>query len=198
LSTWTYEKAQAGILAKNILKKRLALHGYFEQPHMPGLWKHVSHPVWFNLCVNDFGIKYIGIENIQHLYNALKKETYDIVEDYKGELYCGITLKWNYKKQWVDTSMAQDVMKQLVKYGHVALTKSQHCPYSPSAIQYGKDNQAPTPSNDSVLLDKAGKKRIQQIVGSFRFYARAIDPTIVMALSDFSSQQSAPTKNTMK
>ncbi len=36
-----------------------AEHGYFEQPHTPGLWKHVSRPVWFNLCVDDFGIKYI-------------------------------------------------------------------------------------------------------------------------------------------
>ena len=81
-----YGLPQAGILANKLLKKWLALHGYFEQPHMPGLWKHVSHPVWFNLCVNDFGIKYIGIENLQHLYNSLKKETYDIVEDYKGEL----------------------------------------------------------------------------------------------------------------
>ena len=78
---------------------------------MPGLWKHISHPVWFNLCVDDFGIKYIGIENLQHLYDALKKETYNIVKDYKGELYCGIILKWNYKKRWVDTSMAQYVMK---------------------------------------------------------------------------------------
>ncbi len=89
-------------------------------------------------------------------------------------------------------------MKQLVKYGHVTPTKPQHCPYSPNAIQYRKDNQAPTPSNDSSLLDKAGKKRIQQIVGSFLYYAQAVDPTIVMALSDLSSQQSAPTENTMK
>jgi hypothetical protein len=94
--------------------------------------------------------------------------------------------------------MAQYVMKQLVKYGHVAPAKPQHCPYSPNAIQYGKDNQTPMPSNDSPLLDKAGKKRIQQIVGSFLYYAQTVDPTIVMALSDLSSQQSAPTENTMK
>jgi hypothetical protein len=29
---------QAGILANKLLKKRLAKHGYFEQPHTPGLW----------------------------------------------------------------------------------------------------------------------------------------------------------------
>ena len=116
-----------------------------------------------------FGIKYIGIKNLQHLYNALRKETYKIVEDYKGELYCGITLKWNYKKLWVDTSMAQYVMKHLIKYGHVAPAKPQHCPYSPNAILYGKDNQAPTPSDESPLLDEAGKKRVQQIVGTFLY-----------------------------
>ncbi len=64
---------QAGILANKLLKKWLTLHGYFEQPHTPGLWKHVSSPVWFNLCVDDFGIKYIGIENLQHLYNDPQK-----------------------------------------------------------------------------------------------------------------------------
>jgi hypothetical protein len=193
-----YGLPQAGILVNKLLKKRLALHGYFEQPHTPGLWKHISRPVWFNLCVDDFGIKYIGKEHLQHLYDALKKETYEIVEDHNGELYFGISLKWNYKKRWVDTSMAQYVMKHLIKYGHAAPAKPQHCPYSPDTILYGKDNKAPTPSNESPLLDEAGKKRIQQIVDTFLYYARAVDPTIVMALSDLSLQQSAPTENTMK
>jgi len=62
-----YGLTQAGVLANKLLKERLARHGYFEQPHTPGLWKHVSRPVWFNLCVDDFGIKYIGREHLQHL-----------------------------------------------------------------------------------------------------------------------------------
>ena len=89
-------------------------------------------------------------------------------------------------------------MKQMTKYGHVAPLKPQHCPYSPNPIKYGKDNQAPSLLDDSPLLDAAGKKRVQQIVGSFLYYARAVDPTILMALSEISSQQSAPTENTMK
>lgn len=66
-----YGLPQAGVLANKLLKERLARHGYFEQPHTPGLWKHVSRPVWFNLCVDDFGIKYIGREHLRHLYDAL-------------------------------------------------------------------------------------------------------------------------------
>jgi hypothetical protein len=36
-----YGLQQAGILANKLLKERLAHHGYFEQRHIPGLWKHV-------------------------------------------------------------------------------------------------------------------------------------------------------------
>jgi hypothetical protein len=87
-----YGLLQAGILANKLLKERLARHEYFKELHTPGLWKHVTHPVWFNQCVNNFGIKYIGCKHLQHLYNALRKETYEIVEDWTGDLYCRITL----------------------------------------------------------------------------------------------------------
>jgi hypothetical protein len=76
-----YGLPQAGILANKFLKKRLAIHGYYEQPHTAGLLKHKSHPVWFNLSVDNFGIKYIGKDNLQHLYDALRTESYYIAED---------------------------------------------------------------------------------------------------------------------
>ena len=66
-----YGLPQAGILANKLLKKRLAKHGYFEQPHTPGLFSHKSRPIWFKLAVDNFGIKYIGKETLQHLYNSL-------------------------------------------------------------------------------------------------------------------------------
>jgi len=75
----------------------------------------------------------------------------------EGDLYCGIALKWNYAKHHVDLTMV-NVMKQLTKYGHVAPLKPQHCPYLPNPIKYGKDKQAPSPLDDSPLLDEAGKK----------------------------------------
>ena len=93
-----YGLPQVGILANKLLKKCLARHSYFKQLHTPGLWKHDSHPIWFNHANNDFGIKYIGKDNLQHLYDALWKEVYKNVEDRLGDLYCGINLKWNYNK----------------------------------------------------------------------------------------------------
>ena len=37
-----YGLPQAGILANQLLRKRLRPFGYFEVPHTPGLWKHVT------------------------------------------------------------------------------------------------------------------------------------------------------------
>jgi hypothetical protein len=105
---------------------------------------------------------------------------------------------WNYAMRYVDLSMLKYAMKQLTRYAHPAPLKPQHCPFAPNPIAYGKDNQAPSPTNDSTLLDNAGKKHIQQIVGSFLYYVQAVDPTILMALSNIATQQSAPNKNTNK
>ena len=47
-------------------------------------------------------------------------------------------------------------------------------------------------------MDKAGKKYIQQVVGSFLYYARAVDMTILHALNEIASEQAEPTENTRK
>jgi hypothetical protein len=85
--------------------------------------------------------------------DALRKETYEIVEDLEGDLYCGVALKWNYAKHYVSLAMVKYVMKQLTKYGRVASLKPHHSPYLPTPIKYGKDNQSPLPINDSPRLD---------------------------------------------
>ena len=105
-----YGLPQAGILANKLLRTQLAPHGYFELPHTPGLWKYISRIVQFSLVVDDFGIKYKGEENVNHLLNVLKGD-YEISEDWKGELYCGITLRWHYKNRILDTSMKGNVYK---------------------------------------------------------------------------------------
>ena len=89
-----YGLSQAGVLAKKLLKKRLALAGHYEMPHTPGLWKHVSRPIEFTLVVDDFGVKYANKNNSDHLVIALKGK-YKISEDWTGSLYCGIDLRWD-------------------------------------------------------------------------------------------------------
>ena len=68
-----YDLPQSRKLANDLLKKKLAPGGYYEVPHTPGLWNHISQPVSFTLVVDNFGVKYVGEENIQHLIQSLKK-----------------------------------------------------------------------------------------------------------------------------
>ena len=53
------------------------------------------------IIVNNFGIKYEGKEHAMHLLTCLKIYYDKVTTDWKGELYAGINLEWNYKKRWV-------------------------------------------------------------------------------------------------
>jgi hypothetical protein len=184
-----YGLPQAGILANKLLKLWLTRHGYFEQPHTPGLWKHASWPIWFNLCADDFGIKYI-------LFATILDRFYEIVEDWKGNLYCGISLTWNYDKRYVDIAMPAYVAKQLLRYEHPHPTKLQHwLPLQPKPHQVWTGQSSYWPNWYQSQTTEANKKRIQQIIGSFLYYARAVNHTILMALSAIASQQALPTED---
>ena len=54
-----YRLPQAGKLANKLLRKHLAPHGYYELPHILGLWEHINKPIHFSLVVDDFGVKYV-------------------------------------------------------------------------------------------------------------------------------------------
>ena len=53
-------------------------------------------------------------------------------------------------------------------------------------------------ADDSPLLEKADKKFVQQVTGTFLFYARAFDSTMLTTLIAIASEQATPTENTMK
>jgi hypothetical protein len=90
-----YGLPQSGLLSNQLLRKRLAPHGYYECTHTPGLWKHETRPISFTLVVDDFGVKYINKEDAQHLERVLQMH-YSVTCDWEGSLYCGISIKWDY------------------------------------------------------------------------------------------------------
>ena len=110
-----YGLPEAGVLANKLLKERLAKHGYSEVDHTPGLFKHETRPVWLTLTVDDFGVTYIRKQHGQHLIDILKLH-FKVEEDRKGEIYCGITLKWNYENGYIDISMPNYGKNKLIKY----------------------------------------------------------------------------------
>ncbi len=187
---------QAGILANKLLRKQLAPHGYYECVNTPVLWRHTPRPIAFSLVVDDFGIKYVGKEHANHLIKCLK-EKYTLIEDWTSNLYCGITLDWNYAARTLDISMSGYIKKQLVKYKHI-MRRIQHCPYSPEPKKYGVDAQSPLPTDETRKLTNAEIKQVQKIVGSILYYARAVNLTVLMALSTIASEQTKGTKKHWK
>ena len=110
-----YGIPQSGILSNKLLKERITKYVYNKVSHTPGLYKQDTRPVWFTLVVDDFGIKHIGKENAQHLIDALK-DFYEVEMDWKGKLYCGISLDWYYDAKYVSILMPNYVHKQLIQY----------------------------------------------------------------------------------
>ncbi len=67
-----YGLPQSGLIANELLEKRLNEHGYRQSKLVPGLWQHNTHPIQFFLVVDDFGVKYVGKEHARHLKKVLK------------------------------------------------------------------------------------------------------------------------------
>jgi hypothetical protein len=124
-----YGLHQAGILANLLLSKRLAPHGYRQTKSTPGLWTHDTLPVTFSLVVDDFGVKYEGLANAQHLINALEQH-YTVSKYWTGALYCGITLHWDYLRRHVDLSMPGYITAMLHKYQHPPSKRPQYDPHT--------------------------------------------------------------------
>jgi hypothetical protein len=120
--------------------------------------------------VDDFGVKYVCKEDVQHLITSIKTD-YTITKDWTGNLYYGIQLDWDYEKRTVDVSIPGYVKKKMQEYGCVMKFRIQTCPYQPEPKRFGTEAQAPLPPDTSPKLDGKGIKRVQQIVGSILYYA---------------------------
>ena len=90
------------------------------------------------------------------------------------------------------------IQKTLERFEHEAPAKPQNSPYPHVRPQYGVKIQYAADEDTSPTLGKEDKKFIQQVTGTLLYYARAVDPTILTALSAIASQQAAPTKATME
>ena len=154
----------------------------------------MTRPVQFTLVVDDFGVKYVGKEHADHLIRALKQD-YTIEKDWEGKLYCGITLDWDYDNQTLTISMPDYIKKILIRFKH-KLKKKQYTPYKAAPKTYRTNAQQPLPQDTKPKLEDDETKPVQQIIGAVLYYARAVDRTVIAALSSIVSEQSEATENT--
>ena len=113
------------------------------------------------------------------------------------KFYCGIALEWDYENGDVDISMPGYIKKKMQEYGHIMPKQLQPCPYSSEPKKYGSEAQAPLPPDATPKLDAKGVKRVQTIIGSILYYARAADMTVFMAISSITMEQMKAMERTL-
>ena len=161
-------------------------------PNTPCLFKHKTNSVAFTLVVDDFFIKYKDIKHAEHLIKSLS-ELYTITTLMGNtQKYIGITMLYNRKAKYIHWCMPGYVHKALKRFRRLNLRGADSpCIYTPP--QYGKHTHDVLPDPPSELLTPEQHKELQEIVGVFLFYARAVDPTMVTPLSKIASKQAKPT-----
>jgi hypothetical protein len=90
----------------------------------------------FTLVVDDFGVRYTNKADAQQLMHTLKT-LYRVSEDWAGERYIGLTLKWDYIKRTVDLSMPGYVERALQRFEHPAPRQPEHTPHEWTDPNYG-------------------------------------------------------------
>jgi hypothetical protein len=138
-----YGLPQAGKIANNKLVPHLASHSYHQCKHTPGLFCHKTCPILFSLVVDGFGVQYGGRKHAKHLASIIAAK-YKMTTDWTGNLYCGITLKWDYVKQTVELSMPGYVAKALQLFQLIPPACLQHAPSPFSEPVYSQQVQLPT------------------------------------------------------
>ena len=189
-----YGLPQAAKLASDLLVPRLEAAGYIQDPHTQGLFKHKTRPVMFCLIVDDFGVQYTGEHNAQHLLDTLE-EFYTVTTDWEGDQYCGLSLKWDYLKRTVQLSMPGYVKRALQRFLHQPTRRRHDAPHQHAVPQHGAKVQFTSPDLSDPLPTKE-ITTIREIVGVFLYYARAVDNTMLCALSTIAAQQSTATEAT--
>ena len=94
--------------------------------------------------------------------------------------------------------MPNYVPDSLQRLNHVPKKSPQYSPHEHVSIHYGKkgERQYATTPDTALFLTPEGTKHVQSTTGTFLYYSRAIDSTILPALNDIASAQSKPTKKT--
>jgi hypothetical protein len=169
-----YSLPQAGILASDLLQSCLNAKGFYEAASTPGLWHHKWRPIHLCLIVDNFGVKYVGLEHFIYLLDILKK-FHGIKYNMAGNIFAGMGTEWNYAARHCRISMPGYISLLILKYKHPHPSKPLLSPYKCLPIDYGfKLHITPGP-DASELLDANRKRCIQEIVESLLFYAQVVD-----------------------
>jgi hypothetical protein len=171
--------------------------GYSQSKIIPGLWTHETRQTCFTLVFDNFAIKLTKMEDAEHLIEALKQD-YTITINWGATKYIGLTIVWDYDKGQVHVHMPGYLNKVFLKFKYVAPSKKQNSPHPHTIPQYGVKTQYAESQDEFPLLNKKDTKHVQAVMGTLLYYARAVDSTILTALSSLATEQAKPMQKMME
>ena len=191
-----YGLKQVGRIANVALVEQLCTKDFYECTHTPGLFRHSTRDIFFCLIVDDFCVSYADKADVQFLVDCLE-EKYQLTLDWDATIFSGITLDWDYKARTCKLSMPGYIEKALQRFEHPPPKRPEDSPFPWSRPVYGAETQLTPLPDDSALAGPDANKRLQTVLGTLLYYARAVDDTMLMSINTLSTQQTAATETTM-
>ena len=93
--------------------------------------------------------------------------------------------------------MPDYVAKALHRFSSFLPLRTSHAPHKWNEPIYGRHQQFAAPHDASPPLSKTQTKLVQEVVGTFLYYAITIDLSMLVALGTIASSQSSPTEDTL-
>ena len=90
------------------------------------------------------------------------------------------------------------VSEALSRFKHIWSGKPEDQPYAHVVPNYGTKVQYTPDEDTSRRATKEEKTFVQKIVGTFFYYGRVVDGTVLTALNAIASEQASPTENTIR
>ena len=132
------------------------IDGYFQSKIVPGLWKHKTCQNQFVLVVDDFGVKYISKQDLDHLIDTLCKN-YDVTVKLNGKEYIKIELGWDFKNSKVHLSMNPYLEKAHRQFDNFVPTKKQDSPFPHFSPKCGQAKQFSEYDNSPLVRTEEQK-----------------------------------------
>ena len=99
----------------------------------------------------------------------------------------------------MDISMPGYVKEALQKFHHPTPSQPKHSPYQLNPPNYGSTSpQLAHQAPESPKLYRLEANTVQQVVGTFLYYARSVDPTMLVAFKSIAAEQANSMEATAK
>jgi hypothetical protein len=135
----------------------------------------------------------LNVADVEHLLSIIRRHYAKVSVDWNAPQYCGMQLDWDYENRTVNISMPGYVERALYRFAHPPSDRPEDSPYEWKRPQYGVKIQMADTADTSPKLDASGTKHVQEVIGVFLFYARAIDNTMLAALGTLAALQANAT-----